>query len=51
MKQLHGNDLESAELQPIDLSMPQLKELGAKWLVKMAEYISANPNFIVNGFI
>ena len=28
-----------------------MKELGAKWLVEMVEYISDNPQFIVNGFI
>ena len=28
-----------------------LKELGAKWLVEMTEYISKNPEIIVNGFI
>lgn len=38
-KQLEGRDVESAILQPIDLSMPVLKELGAKWMVKMAARI------------
>ena len=28
-----------------------LKELGAKWLVMMAQYIEDNPQFIVNGLI
>ena len=54
MEQLEGrdlNDLEAAELQPISLGMPTLKEIGAQWLVEMAEYISENPQFIVNGFI
>ena len=53
MEQLEGrdlNDLEAAELQPISLGMPTLKEIGAQWLVEMAEYISENPQFIVNGF-
>ena len=36
---------------PIDLSMGMMKEIGAKWLVDMASYISDNPQFIVNGFI
>ena len=31
--------------------MPILKEIRAQWLVEMAEYISENPQFIVNGFI
>lgn len=54
LKQLEGQDItdiETAELQPIDLGLPALKEIGAKWLVEMASYISCNPQFIVNGFI
>ena len=54
MKQLEGqdiDDLEMVELQPIDLGLPALKEIGAKWLVDMASYVSENPQFIVNGFI
>ena len=31
--------------------MSILKELGAKWLVEMAEYVAENPQFIVNGFL
>ena len=31
--------------------MPVLKELGAKWLVEMADYVADNPQFIVNGFV
>ena len=31
--------------------MPVLKEVGAEWLVEMADYISDNPQFIVNGFV
>ena len=38
------------ELQPINLRLAALKELGAKWLVEMGEYISSNPQFIVNSF-
>ena len=45
------DDLESAEIQPINLGMPILKEVSAKWLVGMVEYITSNPQFIVNGFI
>lgn len=30
--------------------MPILKESGPQWLVGMAEYISDNLEFIVNGF-
>lgn len=49
--QLQDEDVETATLQPIDLGMPIMKELGAKWLVEMADYIAENPQFIVNGFI
>ena len=54
MEQLDGKDmedLEGAEIQPINLRMPIMKEVGAKWLVRMAEYISDNPHLIVNGFV
>ena len=49
-KQLHGTAVQSVELQAINLSLTVLKELGAKWLEEMSEYISNNPQFIVNGF-
>ena len=54
MNQLEGrdtSDLEAAELEPIDMSMPVMKEIGAQWLVEMASYIRDNPQFIVNGFV
>ena len=41
----------NAVLEPIDLSLPSMKELGAKWLTGMAEYLAANPQFMVNGLI
>ena len=41
----------NAVLEPVALSLPLMKELGAKWLTEMAEYLSANPQFVVNGFI
>lgn len=52
MKQLErrDNDLEAAEIQPIEMGMPLMKEISAKWLVDMAEYLSDNPQIIVNGF-
>lgn len=51
MKQLQGvSDVESAELQPLNLCMAAVKELSVQWLVEMAEYIANNPQFIVNGF-
>lgn len=51
IKQLEGRDIESMELQPISMGLPMMKELGAKWLVEMAEHFSENPQIIVNGFI
>ena len=44
-------DIEDQELQPIDLSLPVLRELGAKWIVEMAGYFANNPDIIVKGFI
>lgn len=44
------SDLNS-DINPIDMSMPVMKEAGAKWFVEMANYLSSNPHFIVNGFI
>ena len=54
MKQLEGKDtdnMEDVELQPVELSLAVLKEVGAKWLVGMADYISSNPQIVVNGFM
>ena len=54
MKQLEGQgitDIETAEIKPIDLGLPVLKEIGPTWLVDIASYISHSPQFIVNGFI
>ena len=50
-EQRQGKDIKEVELHPIDLGLPILKELGAKWLVEMFQYISDNPQFIVNCFI
>ena len=50
-QQLEGKDTEPTNLQPISLGLPVLKELGAKWMVQMAEYFAENPQTIVNGFI
>ena len=50
-KQLQGvSDVESFELQLIDLSFARVKELSAQWLVDMGQYLSDNPQFTVNGF-
>ena len=43
LQQLHGKEIDSVELEPISLSLPQLKELGAKWLVDMFKHIADNP--------
>ena len=51
MKQLQGvSDVQSAELQQVNLSMAAVKELSAQWLVEMVDYITDNPQFVVNGF-
>ena len=50
-KQFAGRDVESTDLQPISLGLPVLKELGAKWMVEMAEYFADNPQIVVNGFM
>ena len=42
-----GND----EIQPIKYPLPLMRELGAKWLMRMHEYIKDNPEVIVNGFL
>ena len=49
--QFDGSEMESTDLEPISLSLPILKELGAKWLVQMANYFTDNPQIIVNGFV
>ena len=38
------------ELEAIDLSLPLLRDLRARWLVEIFQYIADNPQFIVNGF-
>ena len=45
------SNLERLELQPVNLGLSELKEIGAKWLVDMATYISNNPQMIVNEVI
>lgn len=45
-KQFQGvDDIDSVELQPVNLCMAAVKELSARWLVDMAEYIANNPQF------
>ena len=49
--QLEGEDVGTAVLEPVDLSLPSMKELGTKWLTGTAEYLAANSQFAFNGFI
>ena len=41
--------LEDVTVVPVDLSLGNMRNIGAKWLVEAAKYISDNPQFIVNG--
>lgn len=50
-KQLEELTTTSRELEPVDLTMPVVKELCSKWIVEMFDYISCNPYMIVNGFL
>ncbi len=47
---IEEEDVDAVDITLIKLEMPILKELGAKWLMKMGEYLADNPQFIVNGF-
>ena len=49
-ERIEEEGVDAVDITPIKLEMPILKELGAKWLVKMAEYLADNPLFTVNGF-
>ena len=51
MEQVEAEDDINAEITPIKLSMPVLKEARAKWFVEMEDYLSDNPQIIINGFI
>ena len=44
-------DEADVNIEPIDLTMAVMKEASASWLVEMWDYISDNPQFIVNGFL
>ena len=45
-----GDDLDGLQAQPVNLTAQAMKSVGGKWLVEMHEYISSNPQIIVNGF-
>ena len=50
--QLEGvADIDDISIEPVDLTMAVIKEVSASWLVEMWDYISANPQFTVNGFL
>ena len=54
MEQLEENEeteVEEVSLKPVDLLLPLLKELGAKWLGDMFDYLCENPLLIVNRFV
>ena len=44
------NDIGKVELVPVDLRLVVTREISAQWLVEVFDYISSNPQFIVNGF-
>ena len=47
-KQLEGaEDLDSVDIQPVDMHSAAMKVLTAKWLVEMAVYVSDNPQIVV----
>lgn len=43
--------LDDVTLNPVDLSLANMKNIGAKWLMEAIKYIADNPQLIVNGFI
>lgn len=51
LDQVEAGDTDISDIDPINLGMPVMKELGAKWLVEMFNYLSDHPEFIVNGFL
>jgi hypothetical protein len=45
-----GDDLDSLQAQPVNLTAAAMKSVGGKWLVEMYEYILSNPQIVVNSF-
>ena len=45
-KQLDGG----GETVPIDLRLSVVKPLGAKWMVKLYDYLKSKPEIVQNGF-
>ena len=51
MKQLQVDaDIQSAEIQPINMSFTGIRMLSTKWLVVMSKYLAKKTQFIVSGF-
>ena len=38
------------EITPVDLKMPTMKPLGARWLISLYDYITENKSIVENGF-
>ena len=45
-----NEDIESVEMQPVYVCSAAMKVLTEKSLVEMGEYLSENPQIVVNGF-
>ena len=43
-------DIENADISPIDTGAAKMMSLGAQWLVNLHEYLSSKPEIIVNRF-
>ena len=49
--QVHQCEMQdSSTIQPVDLSLAVVKPLGARWMIKLFDYMKQNPNIIRNGF-
>ena len=44
---MDGEDIDTADIQPVDLSMAVIKQVTAGWLVNMAEHVEAHPEIIL----
>ena len=49
LEQVQGQDIDNVEIDPINLSLPVMKELGAKWIGETAEYISETHSLSLMG--
>ena len=48
----HGDvPLQDVTLDPVNLSLTNIKNIGAKQLVEATKYVVGNPQFTVNGFV